>query len=529
MKNRFAYITFIALFLCLSLVLSVGMTVFGESKAGANENLSDKPLLSADGKFNDNYLSDLSGYINDRFFLRQELISLNNLISAELFGVSGSDSIILGKNGWLYYESTLDDYTGLNALSEREIFAAANNVRLMQEYCESKGIKFAFMVAPNKNSLYPQNMPYLGVVNTSLNAKRLHKKFAESGVNYVDIFKIFESEPTLYYTTDSHWNIKGAALAADSVNRLFAVDSDYYRGSFSTIKNGYTGDLYEMLYPSFTGGEDEIIYGGVLDYTTKTPNVQPDSFTIKTESDGNGSILVYRDSFGNNFYPFIADSYGSAEFSRNTVYDLTKDVDYVLVELVERNIPWLLSNLPVFESVEVEVSLPSTTGAGTVTVTESKGAVAPKGYNLWKGTLSVTPDVDSKVYVNCGEAVYEALLTSDNGFAVYLPEGVKPLSVGFELSNIMLNLAAICLNDGTAEPVDPSVDGEFDSAKFATAQTLVGKSVEELYKAIGQPRKTVYLPSCIGEGEDGTLMYAGFSVTTYKDKNGEVIKDIYKE
>lgn len=530
MKKKTMYVTFVALFLSLSLMLSVGLTVFGESKAGANETLSGKPNLFVNGKLNDNYFSDLATYVNDRFYLRQELISLNNLLCAKLFGVSGSDSVVLGKNNWLFFDSTLDDYLGVNALSERDVFAAANNIRLMQEYCESKGIEFAFMITPNKNSLYPENMPDLGAANPSLNANRLHDYLSEWGIGHINLFETFRSEPPLYYPTDSHWNIKGAALAADKINAAFGKDSDYYNAPYSTIKNGYTADLYEMVYPAFKGGTDEILYGGVWDYTSSTPNLRSDSINIKTQSDNTGSIYVYRDSFGGKLYPFIADSYGSAEFSRNTAYDLSgKDVDFMLIQLVERNIPWLLHYLPIFESQKVEVTLPTTTGSGTVTVTESKGASAPKGYNLWTGSLGVTPDVDSHIYINCGDAVYEALTSRENGFAVYLPEGVNPKSVGFKLKGELVNVATICLSDGTEEPVVPDVGGEFDEQSYIKAEALIGKTVDELYKAIGQPIKSAYLPSCIGDGEDGTLFYNGFAVTTYKEGNLEIVKDVYKE
>lgn len=530
MKNRTMYIAFIALFLCVGIVLSCGMILFGESKAGANETLSGMPSLFVDGKLNDDFFSQLATYVNDRFFLRQELISANNWLSAKLFSVSGSDSVILGKNDWLYFESTLDDYMGVNALTERDIFAAANNVRLMQEYCESKGIKFAFMITPNKNSLYPENMPDVGAYNPSLNANRMHKYFGEWGVGHVDLFKAFDIEETLYYPTDSHWNIKGAALAADKVNAFFNKNSDYYNQPFYTIKNGYTADLYSMAYPAFKGGTDEIVYGGVWNYTSTTPNLRSDSIIINTQSDNTGSIYVYRDSFGAKLYPFLADAYGSAEFSRNTVYDLSgKDVDFMLIQLVERNIPWLLSFLPVFESGKIDVSLPTTTGNGIIEITESRGSSAPQGHTFWSGNLGVTPDVDSHIYINCDDAVYEALASRENGFGVYLPDGVKPLSVGFKLNGELVNIATVRLSDGTEKPVTPDSGGAFDEVAFNKANGMIDKSVAELYKAIGEPNKKAYLPSCIGSGEDGTLFYNGFSVTTYKEGSLEIVKDVYKE
>ena len=63
---------FAALFLLLCLIPSVGMLLFGESRAGANEVLASAPSLrNRDGTLNGGCLQDFSDYIGDRFFLRQ--------------------------------------------------------------------------------------------------------------------------------------------------------------------------------------------------------------------------------------------------------------------------------------------------------------------------------------------------------------------------------------------------------------------------------------------------------------------------
>ena len=96
-------IVFVAAFLLLSITLSAGIAVAGPSAAGANERLSKDPvLLDEEGNFNENFLSDTAAWVNDHFFLRQELISVNNGLTATLFGTSGEDSVILGSDGWLY-------------------------------------------------------------------------------------------------------------------------------------------------------------------------------------------------------------------------------------------------------------------------------------------------------------------------------------------------------------------------------------------------------------------------------------------
>ncbi len=76
---------------------------------------------------------------------------------------------------------------------------------------------------------------------------------------------------------------------------------------------------------------------------------------ISTANDGgNKSVLMFRDSFGNALYPFAANDFEQARFSRALPYDLT-DIgayDLVVIEIVERNIGNLLEYPPVLEAAE---------------------------------------------------------------------------------------------------------------------------------------------------------------------------------
>lgn len=410
---------FVAGVLLLSVTLAVGILFAGPAEAGANEVLSKAPVLvDKDGKLNDYFLNDAATWLGDHFFGRQELISVHNKVVSTAFDTSSSDDVILGSNDWLYYEPTLGDYTGTAVATDREIFMAANNLALMQEYCESQGREFAFMIAPNKNSLYPENMPDYGAVSQQTNAQALHGKLNEMGVAYIDLFRVFgQQEEVLYFAHDSHWNSKGAALGADSINEAFGVQSNYFGGDFSQ-REYHLGDLYEMLYPSFKDTEENPVYGGAFAFTFTSKATKADSITLETASDKAGSLLCYRDSFGNLLYPYLADSYGTCRFSRAVSYDLTQDGDYVLIELVERNIPYLYTYLPVMSAPVREISLPEATATAQMA---NKSVKSPEGMYQVKGTLPVQADTDSPIYVICDGVVYEAFCLADGGFGAYIP------------------------------------------------------------------------------------------------------------
>ncbi len=58
------------------------------------------------------------------------------------------------------------------------------------------------------------------------------------------------------------------------------------------------------------------------------------------------------------------------------------------------------------------------------------------------------------------------------------------------------------------------------------AEACVDRSIEELFAAVGEPVSSDYIPSCLhpnSGGEDGELIYDGFTVYTYRDSSGEVV------
>lgn len=419
MGKKLLSICFVAAVLLMSASLALGMLFAGPAKAGANEVLAAAPSLRDNqGKLNGKVLSQTAEWFADRFFLRQELISANNYLSAHVFGTSDASDVLLGAEGWLYYGQTLADYTGTAPMTDREIFSAAKNLLLMQEYCAEGDRQFLFMIAPNKNSLYPEHMPDYPAVELR-NAQRLFARLDAMDVKYLDLFTAFAGEQeTLYFAHDSHWNAKGAALGADLICRAFGKTGDYYGADFSGTEV-HAGDLYEMLYPALRDTETAPVYGGEFTYEFGSGGTKPDSITINTVSPREGSLLAYRDSFGNSLYPYLADSFGRARFSRSVNYDLTQDGEFVLIELVERNLRYLITNVPVMEAPLRQIALPAeSAGTGAVPTYSTTG---PEGMMLARGVLPRQTDADSPVYLVCEGRVYEAFCLGENGYAAYVP------------------------------------------------------------------------------------------------------------
>lgn len=429
--KKVLYGLFVGLFLALCLTLSVGMLLTPAADAAANEQLAQMPRAqNADGSINTEYLAGLENWVNDRFFLRTELISADRWLTGNLLATSGEPDVVLGKDGWLFFQPTVADYTGTEPLSDHDLACAAHNLSLMARYCKDSDKDFLFVIAPNKNSLYGEFMPDLGATAKVRDAQRLHGLLDELGVPYADLFAAFDAqEDALYFAHDSHWNSQGAALGADTINHAFGLRSHYFAADFSK-KAAHTGDLYAMLYPGLTDPEQDPVCGAPLQYTFTGRATQSDAITLETEGQGQGRLLAYRDSFGNLLYPYLADSSASARFSRATLYDLTLEADRVLVELVERNLKYLITYGAILPAPTAELTLPEDVeGRLTVTTGKRSGLVQVQGK---------LPQAADAIWVVADGTAREAFMLSGGGFLASVPEDAHWTHVVYAVGEEML-------------------------------------------------------------------------------------------
>lgn len=426
-----AKLIFISIFIVLCLIPSVGMLIFGEAQPAANEVLAGRPSVTTrSGELNLSFLSDVSDYIADRFAFRQELATAWAGVNAKLLGTSVEEQVILGSDGWLYFSDTLPDYTG-QGMSDTELRYLANDLALMQEYIESQGKHFIFTVAPNKNSIYSEHMPeYIENRRSESNAARVGAYLDAAGVNYLDLFDILGNEENLYYKTDTHWNSRGAALAADGLLNMLDRGGDYSTASFA-VSEEHRGDLYEMLYPAGRATETATVYGGEFSYVCESDPNGGNAITIKTSCDGGSGVLMcWRDSFGIALYPYLAQSFVAATFSRSADYNLTlaDSADTVIIELVERNLSNILSREPTFPAPVRELSATANVGTIAVDYDEAKSGVM-SGYVRVSGELGADMlDPGGHVYIAAGDTAYEAYVCVSSGsdslrFFAWIPAG----------------------------------------------------------------------------------------------------------
>ena len=159
MKKK-GYLLYIIIVFAILLVPFLGMSFWATDRTTENTTLSEWPAFVKDGKPNINYLEDMGDYFEDHFAFRLQMLTANAMIWSKGFDTSTTDQVVTGKDDWLYFSGTMDDYTGRDLLSDRELKAIVHNLSLMDSYVEFCGGRLIVTVAPNKNTLYNSAMPY---------------------------------------------------------------------------------------------------------------------------------------------------------------------------------------------------------------------------------------------------------------------------------------------------------------------------------------------------------------------------------
>lgn len=420
-------------FLLACLIPSAGMLLLPSEPAAANQTLAPPPALFQEGGgLNPNVLDETTDYVKDHFALRQRLITANAALEAAVFRTSAQDSVVLGKDGWLFYRETVDGYLHTAPLTQRELFCAARALALASEYAQDHGARLVFTVAPNKASLYPQYLPCVGTpLEGQDDIDRLVPLLEEQGVAYADLFAPFrETTQILYHATDSHWTNRGALLAHDALMESLRGPEGWTRRDTSDWTQGtHRGDLYEMLYPTGTMAEEELTPGQGFAFQPVRPIRGPEDLRIQTQNPAQtGNLLMFRDSFGNTLYPFMADSFGSALFSRSMPWQLTlleeTGADTVVVELVERNLDYLARRAPIFPAPRRTLTGRPAQGVAVAQFSFEDDGKLP-GFLRLTGTLDGPVDIDSPVYLQLGTELYEATPAGEEGafpFTLYVPQ-----------------------------------------------------------------------------------------------------------
>lgn len=236
-------------------------TLSGQSRLVEKRKMTKKPEFRWDMLFR--YLNDYTSYYNDYFSFRSDLIFINNLLKVKIFNMSPTPKVLIGKEGWLFYDKpgtqpgTVDYYRSLTLFTPQELEQWKKVLEQRCQWLAARGILYLFIIVPNKNTIYPEFMP--DRIRKAQQQSRFGqlKEYLEnySIVRPLDLRQALieaKSQYPVYSKTDSHWNDFGAYIAhreiINYISHYFkgAVPLPLSRFNVETV-NHMGGDLAIML------------------------------------------------------------------------------------------------------------------------------------------------------------------------------------------------------------------------------------------------------------------------------------------
>jgi len=217
-------------------------------------------------------LSD--GWLDKNFPFRGTLIRWYNYWSASMFGSLSSNSpVLVGKDGWLFLArdrtiNVLEEDRRSAPLTQAQLERLARVYTERQAWLAQRGIKYLIVVAPNKDSIYPEFLPASYQTQGPSRLDQVMEYIARhTTLNIIDprpAFLAAKKHTRLFYATDSHWNADGAFLC-------YQLVMERLRKDFPALAPMDASEFFSEEYP-FLGG-DLAYMAGLEDMVTENKRV----------------------------------------------------------------------------------------------------------------------------------------------------------------------------------------------------------------------------------------------------------------
>ncbi len=350
------------IFVCIFfLLLLIPVLKINDSEKSLSENrmLAVYDPFVQEGKVNNNYGKNYDLWFNDRFFGREELISLNMSLNYNLNNKLEDRRAFLGKDNWLFFKGgdSIRNYANIQMFSNRNLWKIANYLSAIQNWCDKNNKQFYFLICPDKNKVYGEYYPdYINQINPDEKSRAnqlvtfLKEKTKIKIIYPYAELKKHKTERLLYHMDDTHWNPFGAYVGYSAL--INAISDNCSIEPIDINKISITKDVgYWPVRGQLRIKQDCYPYDIKLEYPDMAINYQKNEISdidiMCYNEKGKQKIFFFRDSFVADMLPFVSNTFEKSFYRRryellNSDLDFIKEnYDIIVFEIVERNLPHL--------------------------------------------------------------------------------------------------------------------------------------------------------------------------------------------
>ncbi len=271
-------------------------------------------------------------WLERNFGLRKVLLRWESFMDVVLLNSSTPfDSVLAGKDGWLYLSqennqvNVIADYRGVPLLTPEQLSSWLAVFQRRRDWLKDRGIAYLITVAPNKASIYPENIPLrFNKVHDFDKTDQMINVLQQGGLDVLDLrpaLRDAKARRKSYYRTDSHWTPYGAFYAyhaiAGHLRTYFPQMAPDGEERFTFHEEpGLLGGLGYMIALGDYYKENQIVF------TPKHPRlakaVAGDKGTLnhfqplavfETGDPAKPKALIIRDSFAHEVVPFLSEHF----------------------------------------------------------------------------------------------------------------------------------------------------------------------------------------------------------------------------
>tara|TARA_B100001287_G_scaffold119769_1_gene100893 strand:+ start:2124 stop:3281 length:1158 start_codon:yes stop_codon:yes gene_type:complete len=226
-SNRFKSVLWVMLLVILTLpLIQAEFNIPIVPKVGGWSYKIPKPTFTLESYLNGEYQKNRDEYNRQNVGYKRFFIKPYNQFYYSFFKEAKANSVIIGKDNYLFETPYIDEYMGKSYIGYDSIRSKIQKLEKLNDTLQKKDIQLIVLLAPGKASFYPEFIPEQYDIDkrTISNYQMYAQLLSKSSISFLDFHRWFRrmkdtTSYPLFPKTGIHWSSYGEVLATDSLIR----------------------------------------------------------------------------------------------------------------------------------------------------------------------------------------------------------------------------------------------------------------------------------------------------------------------